>query len=111
MKDDTGVVQIWTVSPNGGSPQQLTRNAWPIASAFAWSPNGRHIGYVMETSICISDSSTGETTRLTPPTDLKIAPRPEACVFSPSGKEIAYVRPTRSGQTWFNQIFAVDVEP
>ena len=33
MKDDKGIVQLWTVSPNGGAPIQLTGNPSPIASS------------------------------------------------------------------------------
>ena len=92
MKDDGGVVQLWTVSPNGGPPHQLTRNPWSVASAFTWSPDGRFLAHVMDRGVCVTEARTGETTRLTPPTDDAIAPRPEACVFSPDGKKIAYVR-------------------
>jgi hypothetical protein len=35
------------------------------------------------------------------------APRPEACVFSPDGRQIAYVRPVRDGTHCWNQLFAV----
>lgn len=40
MKDDAGVVQIWTVSPRTGEMLQLTDNAHDIASAFTWGPDG-----------------------------------------------------------------------
>src|SRR5262249_33607107 len=43
MKDDNAVVQLWIISPNGGSPFQLTHNEWPVASAFSWSPDGHSI--------------------------------------------------------------------
>ena len=91
MKDDAGVVQLWTVSPNGGPPRQLTANPWPIASAFTWSPDGRWIAHVMDNSVCVTDAGSGKTTRLTPRTDDASAPRPEACVFSPDGRSIAFM--------------------
>ncbi|MBN2296224.1 MAG: DUF3748 domain-containing protein [Pirellulales bacterium] len=104
MKDDEGVVQIWTVSPNGGEPVQLTHNQHDISSAFTWSPDGRWIAHVMDNSVCVTDTASGKTVRLTNKTDDRHAPRPEACVFSPDGKLIAYVRPVMiSGQAW-NQI-------
>ena len=34
MKDDEGVAQIWTVSPNGGEPEQLTHNAHDIGETW-----------------------------------------------------------------------------
>ncbi len=110
MKDDDGIVQIWTTSPCGGQPKQLTHNAHDIASAFTWSPNGRWIAHVMDGSVCVSDTASGETHRLTPRSDADHSPRPEACVFSPNGTRIAYVRPvTKQGETW-NQIFVLTLE-
>jgi len=107
MKDDAGVVQLWTVSPNGGEPHQLTRNPSPIASTFTWSPDGRFIAHVMDNSVCVTEAAFGQTHRLTPRSDDATAPRPEACVFSPDGKRLAYVRRVaESGQSG-NQIFVV----
>jgi Tol biopolymer transport system component len=111
MKDDAGVVQLWTVSPNGGAPWQLTHNAWPVASAFTWSPDGTSIAHVMDNSVCITDTATGQTRRLTPRSDVATAPRPEACVFSPDGREIAFVRRLVTAGRSDNQIFVVTAQP
>ena len=107
MKDDQGLAQLWTVSPNGGPPQPLTANPWPIASAFTWSPDGRSLAHVMDSSVCLTDAATGRTMRLTPRSDDATAPRPEACVFSPDGKKIAYVRRGLPPAREFNQICVV----
>jgi Tol biopolymer transport system component len=110
MKDDTGIVQIWTVSPNGGPPKQLTRNPWNIGSAFTWSPDGKRVAHVMDNSVCVTEVASGKTDRLTTRTDDATAPRPEACVFSPDGQKVAYVRRvTESGQS-ANQIFVISPE-
>ena len=90
MADDAGVVQFWTVAPTGGPPEQVTHNAHPVASAFTWHPDGRRVAFVMDGSVCVTDVATGATTRLTPRT--ADAPRPEACVISPDGRWIAFVR-------------------
>lgn len=105
MKDDAGITQLWTVSPNGGPPSRLTRNPWPIASAFTWSPDGRWIAHAMDNSVCVTSTATGETTRITPRAEDRAAPLPEACVFSPDGARIAFMRrmPDASGES--NQIF------
>lgn len=105
MRDDSGVVQVWTVSPNGGRPMQITRNRWDVASAFSWSPDGRRIAYAMDNSIFATDVSSGRSSRLTRRSPDARAPRPEACVFSPDGKRIAYVRPVPGEHGVFNQIF------
>ncbi len=107
MRDEAGVVQLWTVSPCGGPPDQLTRNDLDITSAFTWSPDGRWIAHTMDRSVCVTDTASGATHRLTPRFDPQHAPRPEACVFSPAGRQIAYVRPmSDAGQTW-NQVFVI----
>jgi len=99
MKDDAGVIQLWTVSPNGGPPIQRTANAHDIDSTFTWSNDGKRIAHIMDNSVCVTDAATGRTTRLTARTDDAIAPRPEACVFSPNGDYIAFVRRlTENGQ-------------
>ena len=110
MKDDAGVVQLWTVSPTGGAPRQVTRNPWSIASGFTWSPDGRYLAHVMDQSVAITEVASGITHRLTPRVDdPREAPRPEACVFSPDGKRIAYVRRVPSPVEPANQVCVVEV--
>ena len=107
MRNDSGVVQLWSISPNGGEPRQLTNHAFDIASAFSWSPDGRSIACIADQSVFITDVASGISTRLTNRTGIEYSPRPEACVFSPDGRQIAYVRPVcQSGETW-NQIYVV----
>lgn len=109
MKDDDGVVQLWTISPNGGKPTQVTSNPWPIASAFSWSKDGRAIAHVMDGSVFVTNLQSGDSIRLAAPTDDAVAPRPQACVFSPDGRSIAYVCPQPIDGRLFNQVFVVDV--
>ncbi len=109
MKDDAGIVQLWTVSPQGGPMMQLTGSPWSIASAFTWSPDGQAIACVIDRSVFLIGTRTGHATRLTPRSDEATAPRPEACVFSPDGKAIAYVRTVETAGARCNQIFTVQV--
>ena len=110
MKDDAGVVQLWTVSPNGGPPRQVTRNPWSVASGITWSPDGKRVAFVADNSVCVTSAATGETQRLTPRSDDATAPRSEACVFSPDGKTLAYMRPVAEGGRLNSQIFVVGAE-
>lgn len=110
MKDEGGIVQLWTISPNGGEPRQLTHNLWPIASTFTWSPDGRFIAHAMDNSVCVTEFPTGTTTRLTPRTDDLMAPRSEACVFSPDGTKIAFLRRVTENGGTFPQIFVLTLE-
>ena len=107
MRDDAGVVHLWTISPNGGTPAQVTRNAWDIASAFTWSADGKRIAHVMDNSVFVTDIGTGASTRVTPRSSDESAPCPEACVFSPDGRAIAFVRRVPSSGQIFNQVFGV----
>jgi hypothetical protein len=109
MRDDDGIVQLWTVSPSGGPPRQVTRNPWGVASAFTWSPDGRRIAHVMDNSVFVTDAETGRGERLTARTPAAGAPLPLACVFSPDGRTIAYLRPVASGGAVHNQVFVVEV--
>ena len=108
MRDDSGVVQIWTISPNGGQPCQLTANSFDIASVFSWSPTGDLVAYIADNSVFTTNAASGETLRRTDRTDDATAPRPEACVFSPDGSRIAYVRRVTAEGVAFNQIFIAD---
>jgi MFS family permease len=110
MRDDAGVSQLWLVGVADGTLRQLTRNAHDIASAFTWTPDGRRIAHVMDGSVCLTDAATGQTVRLTEraanPAD---GPLPLACVVSPDGRSIAYLRRVPSGASVQNQIFVVAV--
>ena len=110
MKDEAGVAQIWTISPNGGEPKQLTHNSYDIASAFSWSPAGEKIAHVMDNCVCVTESESGKTSRLTRRSDDGGAPRPEACVFSPNGKEITFLRRVEQGGKVCNQIFIIEAK-
>lgn len=89
-RDRRGVVQLFTVSPNGGEPAQVTASEHPMASAFTWHPDGKRLAIVIDHSVCLVDATTGGITRLTPHTT--DSPRPEACVLSPDGRRVAFVR-------------------
>ena len=106
MKDDSGIVQIWTVAPADGEVRQWTCNPWSVGSAFTWDPGGAAIAYVADNSVCVTDIL-GQTRRLTQRTSDADAPRPEACVFSPDGQWVAYVRNVKGAGGRFNQIFLV----
>ena len=117
MRDDDGRVQLFTVGTADGRLRQVTRDAWDVASSFSWSPDGGRIAYVADGSVMTADVATGRSRRLTPRTTGGPAPRPEACVFSPDGRRIAFLR--GGGRTGtqtagpdagtHNQIFVVDV--
>ena len=95
MRDDSGAAQLWTVSPLSGEPRQITLDHWGVASAFTWSPDGQLIAYAADNSIFTVEATTSVSRRLTPRSS--DAPSPLACVFSPDGSQIAFLR---RGQIW-----------
>ena len=104
MHDDMGMAQLATISPNGGEIQFVTQCKTGVASAFTWDAPGDRIAFVADGCVCVVDVATGKVTTLTEPTEPEESPRPEACVFSPCGKQIAFVRRRESA----NQICIVD---
>jgi hypothetical protein len=111
MRDDAGIVQLFTVSPIGGEPVQVTRNPFGIACSFTWTPDGRQLACVADGSVCLVDSTTGVTRRLTEPVRDETGPRPEACVVSPDGRQVAFVRaiPPATGGVRHTQLFVIDL--
>jgi hypothetical protein len=107
MRDDRGIVQLWTVSPLGDEPRQVTSNDADIGSAFTWSPDGRSIAHLMSGRLCVTDVASGSTSILGERSEP--APRPEACVFSPDGRRIAFVCPVPGPVGVFNQVFVADL--
>jgi hypothetical protein len=109
LADDDGTPQLHTVSPNGGPPRQVTDMPSGVASAFTWSPDDRRIAFVSDGSVMTVDVKDGTTTRLTDRVAGDGAPRPEACVYSPDGTRIAFVRRVAAPDgTLHNQIFVAD---
>ncbi|WP_416261319.1 DUF3748 domain-containing protein [Gibbsiella quercinecans] len=90
MKDDRGVVQLWSVSPNGGAPRQISQSEHSVQSAFSWHPQGDKIALVCDNSVMLCDVASGRMQRLTARTPQP--PSGDAVVFSPDGQWIAYMR-------------------
>jgi len=101
-------VQLWTISPNGGLPRQITHQPFDIASAFTWHPNGVDVAATADGSVWLIDTTSRETRRLTRAASEKFSPLGEACVFSPDGRQIAYVQPVHRDGATYNQIFVVE---
>ncbi|WP_158782428.1 DUF3748 domain-containing protein [Pantoea sp. BAV 3049] len=103
MKDEAGVVQLWTIAPTGGQPRKITDAASDIQSAFSWHPDGRSVALINDNSVMLCDTGSGKMRRLTTRTDE--APVADAVVCSPDGQHVAYLRHTEG----FRQIFVAEV--
>ena len=106
MRDDNGSAQIYTISPNGGALRQITRDSWGVASGLTWDSQGKHLAYVADNSVFIVDAKTCQSQRVTLRATNENAPLALACVFSPDGKRIAYLKNIKG----WNQIFVATLQ-
>jgi len=111
MKDDNGIAQIHTASPNGGEPIQLTRNPWSVQTPFSWRGDGRAICYAADNSVFVTELDNAgretQTRRLTPRYDDATAPTPTGIVFSNDGNMIAFNRYVSTEGKLHSQIFLI----
>ena len=89
---------LWLINSDGSNERQIFKASEQIMAP-KWSPDGKWIAHIMGGSVCVTNTSTGETLHLTKAFADAEAPRPEACVFSPDGSHVAYVRPVAIGGT------------
>ena len=90
MADEQEVVQLWTVSPNGGAPRQVTRLAHSVQSAFSWHPQGAAVAFISDNQVMRCDIESGVCQPLTDRSDQP--PSGDAVVWSPDGQMIAFMR-------------------
>jgi hypothetical protein len=99
----TGQLHVMKHSTPFNSNKDIKSHPINISSAFTWHPNGRFLCAIVDKSVCLIRPDIDQVVPLTAPSDPP--PRPEACVVSPDGTMIAFVRQVNG----FNQIFIVDV--
>ncbi len=88
-KDIHGILQLFTISPNGGATTQITSHPTDMKSSARWRPDGTKLCYVWDNSLMTVDLNGTEPVRLTSRTD----DSPSDPVWSHDGKTIAYNRP------------------
>ena len=91
-KDKNGIQQVFSLSPNGGSPVQQTNHPSDVTGSIRWNPDGKRIVYTWDGSL-ISCEINGKSfeerfIRLTE----KSSPAPTNPVWSKDGKILAFNR-------------------
>lgn len=108
MRGDDGLVEIVRAPVTGGPIERVTRNRFGVESAFSISSCGEFVAYVGGARVCRTRIVDGATEVLSDSRPDAGPPRPEACVLSPDGRRIAFVRRVRSAAGEWNQIFTSD---
>lgn len=107
-KDPNGVINAFTVSPNGGSPKQVSFNDFDIESGLNFSPDGKYISYVARHAVYVTELATGKSTALTDSFTEKDKPV-SAVLWSPNGKTLAYNRFVENDEGRNLQIFLISM--
>ncbi len=89
--DAGGRAKLWTVPTAGGTAVEVL-HAGGVESAFTWHPDGERVACILGGCVVLIDVRTGQIEARTAPGDPADAPRPEACVVSPDGRLVAFVR-------------------
>ncbi len=107
-RDESGIIQIYGVSPLGGEPVPLTKNASSIQNTFFWKPDSHLLVYVCDNSLFaggLIDGKIIDPIRLTGRFDQ----RPIHPCWSHDGKMIAFnLDVAANGQT-HRQLFIVEI--
>jgi Tol biopolymer transport system component len=109
MKDDNGIVQIFTVPTVGGPIQQITKFSASIQSQFNVSPDGKLLSAIADNRVWLVNAEDGTVTPVTNRHTDEDVPVNGAS-WSPSGKYLVYNRYVPSGDQRFLQIFKIELE-
>jgi hypothetical protein len=109
MMDMQGITQVYAVSPNGGEISQVTRNAFPVETAFSVCPGAQFIAYGYAEKIFITHIETGETRQISSEPGEGMTGL-ESINWSNNGKMIASNRKVSVADTSYYQIFLLKLQ-
>jgi hypothetical protein len=102
-KDTKGIVQIYSVSPNGGNINQETNNEFSVETCLSVHPSGRYIAYGSNQDVYLTDLVEHTTKKLTE-ANSKGTDALCAINWSNNGKKLAFNRRIVQGETAYYQI-------
>lgn len=111
-KDSNGIQQIFLISPEGGTPVQLTKHSSDVQSGARWSSDNQSVIYVWDNSIVVCEVSDtpfkGRFRRLTAGTN----EAPSNLVWSNDGTIVAFNRivPVEGNKEGKKQIFYIKLK-
>lgn len=108
QKDESGIVQIYSISPNGGPIKAITANDFSPDTSFALSADGKYLAYGANEGIYMTTVENGQT--------VLVLLEPEKTFthlsninWSNNGHTIAYNRKVNLNGEAFYQIFVLDL--
>lgn len=107
-KDDSGIVQVYAVSPNGGEIKRLTSNTVSPETSFSLSADGKFLAYGIKEKIYIADSRNGDV-QMIYSTALDSTSHLSNLNWSNSGYQLAYNRKVADQDSSYFQIFMLDL--
>ena len=106
MKDDAGIVQIFSIPVNGGDIRQITSLRHSVQTQFNLSPDGATLAFAAGNAIWKTDVASGVSVQLTPQSSDEAAPV-IGVSWSHNGKMLAYNKYVGEGDNRYLQIFKV----
>ncbi|WP_206197702.1 DUF3748 domain-containing protein [Terrimonas sp.] len=104
-KDEKDIVQVFSVSPNGGDIQQISFNEFSVEGPINVSPDDTYIAYIADNSVFITDIKTHQSYRLNA-ADKNAAPS-GAAIWSNDGKMLVFNRKVKDGDGMYYQVFVL----
>src|SRR3990170_3494042 len=108
MKDDIGIVQVFSVPTQGGSFRQITQLDSSIQAQFNVSPDGKLLSVVADNSIWLVDTDSGEMVRVSERTNDEDRPVGGA-LWSHDGKILVFNRYVSADNKPYLQIVKINV--
>lgn len=106
MKDDAGIVQIFSVPVNGGDIRQVTSLRHAVQTQFNLSPDGTTLAFAAGNAVWKTDVASGVSVQLTPQSSDEAAPV-IGVSWSHNGKILAYNKYVGEGDSRYLQIFKI----
>ena len=107
-KSEDGVVQVFSVSPAGGEPVQITRNAFSPDTPFSLSPDDRWIAFGFQNQLYLTEVATGNTQKIGNPPQANQSDLSNIN-WSHSGKFLAYNKRVKTDSGSYFQVFLLEV--
>lgn len=112
-KDEKGVTQIFTLSPAGGKPKQLTEHESDVSGNLRWHPDGKHVSYIWNGSIMLCQTGNAPLKNRYQTLTASSKPAPTNIVWAHDGKMLAFNRAVKdeNGKGTTLQIFVKSYLP